>query len=103
MGGAEGNMRMICVQYDDEARYVYQLRGIEDKCTRTVSETRGKKHEDMKHTLELQVRESSQVGFAGEASHLIPIGHHFGTRLAIPYPTSPSAIHPFPLRGHCYR
>lgn len=28
MGGAEGNMRMRYVQYDDEARYVYQVSRI---------------------------------------------------------------------------
>lgn len=47
----------------------------------------------MKHKLELQVRESPQVGFT------IPIGHHLGTRLAIPQRTRPHLLQSTRPRG----
>lgn len=64
-------MRMLYpLQHDDGAAVC--ISGFKD----TVFETQEKKHEDLKQSLELQVRESPWSGWQGAASPPISIGHH---------------------------
>ena len=77
------------LQYDDGAAVC--ISGFKD----TVFETQEKKHEDLKQSLELQVRESPWSGWQGAASPPISIGHHRGstTRHTRPHLLQSTRLH----------